>query len=76
MAISSVDNPSMHKSVMSLEFMLGPSYVLDNVWRCTIIFGFLAFSMIMKTILTIGLTNTGKYFFSTSRNDAYNIVTS
>lgn len=61
---------------MSLEFMLGPGFVLDNIFRCVTIFGFLAFMMIMKTIFTIGFTETMHNFTETSHNDAYGIVTS
>ena len=76
LAILTSNNPIMHRSVMSLEFMLGPGFVLDNIFRCATIFGFLAFMMITKAILTIGFSNTMHYFTKTSEIDAYDIVTS
>ena len=76
LAILTSNNPIMHRSVMSLEFMLGPGFVLGNIFRCAIVFGFLAFMMITKTILTIGFSNTMHYFTKTSEIDAYDMVTS
>ena len=56
------EDASMHKTVMLFEFMLGPSFVLNNLYRCFTIFSFLAIAMILKTIFTIGVTDTMHYF--------------
>ena len=62
LAVMTSENANMHKTVMLFEFMLGPSFVLDNLYRCFTIFSFLAIAMVLKTIFTIGVTDTMHYF--------------
>ena len=62
LAVMTSEDASMHKTVMLFEFMLGPSFVLNNLYRCFTIFLFLAIAMILKTIFTIGVTDTMHYF--------------
>ncbi len=73
--MSTSANPSMHQRVMLFEFMFGPDFVLDNLFRCFTIFSFLAGVMVVKTILTIGVFDTMHYFEEVDRNKAYNILT-
>ena len=65
----------MHQNVMLFEFMFGPDFVLDNLFRCFSIFSFLAFAMIFKTILTIGFSNTVVAFEGMNGDKVYNILT-
>ena len=62
LAVMSSENANMHKTVMLFEFMLGPNFVLGNLYRCLTVFLFLAIAMILKTVFTIGLGDTMHYF--------------
>lgn len=74
-ATSTTQNSNMHRNVMIFETVFGPDFVLDNVFRCATIFSFLAMAMVLKTVLTIGFTETMHKFEQTDRTKAQSIVT-
>ena len=76
MAVNTSENSDTHQSIMLFESIFGPDFVIGNLFRCFAVFSFLALAMIVKTVFTIGLANTVKYFGNTDTSDAYGIVTS
>ena len=61
---------------MALIVRFGPNFVIGNFIGCFTVFSLLALAMIIKTVFTISLANTVKYFGNTDTSDAYGIVTS
>ena len=76
MAVNTSENSDTHQTIMLFESMFGPDFVIGNLYRCFAVFSFLALAMILKTVFTIGLSNTAQIFAGTDSNDAYGIVTS
>ena len=76
MAVNTSENSDTHKTIMLFESMFGPDFVIGNLYRCFAVSIFLALAMIIKTVFTIGMSNTAQIFGSTDSSDAYGMVTS
>eukprot|EP00093_Oithona_nana_P008144 08144.XXX_17850_18458_1 [CDS] Oithona nana genome sequencing. len=76
MAVNTSENSDTHKTIMLFESMFGPDFVIGNLYRCFAVSSFLALAMLIKTVFTIGMSNTAQIFGSTDSSDAYGMVTS
>ena len=76
MAVNTSENSQTHQNIMLFQSIFGPDFVIGNLFRCFAVFSFLTLAMIFKTVFTIGLADTFKYFGNTNTSDAYGMVTS